>query len=38
MSSGDNDLVIDLVTPGVYTFYCRFHRFQGMTGTITVTG
>lgn len=25
-------------TAGSLTFYCRFHRSQGMTGTLTVTG
>ena len=27
-----NDLVTDLVTPGVYTFYGNIHRSYGMTG------
>jgi plastocyanin len=25
------------VQPGSYTFFCKYHRSQGMTGTITVT-
>lgn len=38
MPTGSTDLVIDLVTPGVYTFYCNIHDIYGMTGTITVSG
>ncbi|MFB3738927.1 MAG: cupredoxin domain-containing protein, partial [Candidatus Velamenicoccus archaeovorus] len=30
------EVTIDL-QPGTYTLICRFHRAQGMTGTITVT-
>ncbi len=29
------DVTIDLA-PGSYTFYCRFHRSQGMQGTLVV--
>ena len=25
------------VQPGTYTFFCKYHRSQGMEGTITVT-
>jgi plastocyanin len=25
------------IPPGTYTFVCRFHQAQGMTGTLTVT-
>jgi plastocyanin len=38
MPSGADDLVIDLVTPGVYTFFCSIHVDFGMTGSVTVTG
>ena len=30
------EVTIDL-DPGTYTFFCRFHRAQGMEGTLTVT-
>jgi len=30
------EVTIDL-PPGTYTFFCRFHRAQGMEGTLTVT-
>ncbi len=29
------DVMIDL-KPGTYTFYCRFHKAQGMQGTLVV--
>jgi len=29
------EVTIDL-SPGTYTFFCRFHRAQGMEGTLTV--
>jgi plastocyanin len=29
------DVTIDL-KPGTYTFYCRFHKAQGMQGTLVV--
>ena len=38
LASGADDLEVDLVTPGVYTFFCNIHEAFGMTGTITVTG
>lgn len=38
LPSGADDLEVDLVTPGVYTFFCNIHEAFGMTGTITVTG
>ena len=33
---GSQDVTIDLA-PGAYDFFCRFHKSQGMTGTLTVT-
>jgi plastocyanin len=33
---GSQDVSIDL-EPGTYDFFCRFHKSQGMTGTLTVT-
>ncbi len=30
------DVTLDL-KPGTYTFFCTYHRSQGMTGTLTVT-
>jgi plastocyanin len=30
------NVTLDL-QPGTYTFYCRYHRSLGMTGTLTVT-
>lgn len=32
---GSQDVAIDL-EPGTYDFFCRFHKAQGMTGTLTV--
>jgi plastocyanin len=34
--SSSQDVTLDL-QPGTYDFYCRYHRSQGMTGTLTVT-
>jgi plastocyanin len=28
---------VDLA-PGTYDFFCTFHKAQGMTGTLTVSG
>ena len=34
-----SDSTIDVsLSPGTYAFYCKFHKAQGMTGTLTVSG
>lgn len=35
-AQSSQEVTIDL-DPGTYTFFCRFHRTQGMEGTLTVT-
>jgi len=35
-AQSSQEVTIDL-SPGTYTFFCRFHRAQGMEGTLTVT-
>jgi plastocyanin len=35
---GQFQTVAITIPPGRYTFVCRFHQAQGMTGTLTVTG
>jgi len=40
LSPGEEQVVL-VATParaGQYSYYCRFHRAQGMEGTITITG
>lgn len=34
---GESQKVTISLDPGTYTFFCRFHKSQGMKGTITVT-
>lgn len=34
---GQFQTVAITIAPGTYTFVCRFHQAQGMTGTLTVT-
>ena len=39
--SPEEEEVVLVATPaqaGEFSFYCRFHRSQGMEGTITITG
>lgn len=38
VNRGDSAKVTIDLAPGTYTFVCRFHQSQGMTGTLTVTG
>jgi plastocyanin len=38
VEAGDGSSISLNLAPGTYDFYCRFHKAQGMTGTLTVSG
>jgi plastocyanin len=38
VQAGDGSAVTLDLSPGTYDYYCRFHKAQGMSGTLTVSG
>jgi plastocyanin len=38
VAAGSNSTITVNLDPGTYDFYCKFHKGQGMTGTLTVSG
>jgi plastocyanin len=38
VDAGDSSTITLSLSPGTYDFYCTFHKSQGMTGTLTVSG
>jgi plastocyanin len=38
IQAGDGSTITVDLSPGTYDFYCKFHKAQGMTGTLTVSG